>query len=31
MLTLEDWQALRATIEADQSGANALDGTPTSV
>ena len=31
MLTLEDWHALKASVEADQSGANALDGTPTSV
>jgi len=31
MLTLEDWHALKENIEADQSGANALDGTPTSV
>ena len=31
MLTPEDWQALKESIQADQSGANALDGTPTSV
>jgi len=31
MMTLEDWQALKAGMEADQSGANALDGEPMSV
>ena len=31
LMTLEEWQTLRAGIEADQSGASALDGQPTSV
>jgi S-DNA-T family DNA segregation ATPase FtsK/SpoIIIE len=31
MMTLEDWQALKERIQADQSGDSALDGTPTSV
>ncbi|MFW6153915.1 MAG: DNA translocase FtsK 4TM domain-containing protein [Planctomycetota bacterium] len=31
MMTLEDWHALKAGIEADQSGANALDGEAMSV
>jgi len=30
LLTLDDWHALKADIEADQSGANALDGEGTS-
>jgi len=30
LMTLEDWQALQASIAADQSGESALDGTPTS-
>jgi S-DNA-T family DNA segregation ATPase FtsK/SpoIIIE len=31
LLTLEDWQATRASISADQSGASAANGEPTSV
>ncbi|MCK4626447.1 MAG: DNA translocase FtsK, partial [Phycisphaerae bacterium] len=31
MMTLEDWYALQHSIQADQSGASAADGTPTSV
>ncbi len=31
LLTLEDWHTLKAGIDADQSGSNALDGEPTSV
>jgi len=31
LLTVEDWQALQESIEADQSGAAALNGEPTSV
>jgi len=31
LMTLDDWHALKAGIEADQSGANALDGEPMSV
>ncbi|NLF32297.1 MAG: DNA translocase FtsK [Planctomycetes bacterium] len=31
MMTLEDWHALKAGIDADQSGSNALDGEPMSV
>ncbi|HUS48007.1 MAG TPA: DNA translocase FtsK 4TM domain-containing protein [Phycisphaerae bacterium] len=31
LMALEDWQALKASIQADQSGASAADGTPTSV
>lgn len=31
LLTLEDWQATKASIAADQSGANAANGEPTSV
>ena len=30
LMSLEDWQALQASIAADQSGAAALDGTATS-
>jgi S-DNA-T family DNA segregation ATPase FtsK/SpoIIIE len=30
LLTLEDWQAQKAAIHADQTGASALDGQPTS-
>ena len=30
LLTIEDWQALQESIEADQSGASSLDGQPTS-
>jgi S-DNA-T family DNA segregation ATPase FtsK/SpoIIIE len=30
MITLEDWQAMRESIAADQSGASALNGEPTS-
>ena len=30
MMTLDDWQALQTSIQADQSGEAALDGTPTS-
>ena len=30
MMTLDDWQTLQTSITADQSGAAALDGTPTS-
>jgi len=30
LLTLEDWRAMQASIATDQSGASALDGTPTS-
>jgi DNA segregation ATPase FtsK/SpoIIIE, S-DNA-T family len=31
LLTLEDWQTMKANIHADQSGASAADGEPTSV
>ena len=31
LMTLEEWRALKANIQADQSGVNAADGTPTSV
>ena len=31
MLTLDDWQAMKASVAADQSGESALDGEPTSV
>ena len=31
LMKLEDWQALQASIEADQSGVSALNGEPTSV
>jgi len=31
LMTLEQWEALRESIDADQSGASALDGQPTSV
>jgi S-DNA-T family DNA segregation ATPase FtsK/SpoIIIE len=30
LITLEDWKAMQASAEADQSGESALDGTPTS-
>ena len=30
LMTLEDWEAFKASVEADQSGRSALDGTPTS-
>jgi len=30
LMTLEEWQEFRKSVEADQSGASALDGTPTS-
>ena len=30
LLTLEDWQSLKSHVRADQSGASASDGTPTS-
>ena len=31
MMTLEQWEAVKADIKADQTGQTALDGTPTSV
>jgi len=31
MITLEDWQAMRESVAADQSGASSLNGEPTSV
>jgi DNA segregation ATPase FtsK/SpoIIIE, S-DNA-T family len=31
IMTLEDWQATKASIAADQSGASAANGEPTSV
>jgi S-DNA-T family DNA segregation ATPase FtsK/SpoIIIE len=31
LITLEDWQAMRESIDADQSGASSLNGEPTSV
>ena len=31
MMTLEDWHTLKAGIDADQDGSNALDGEPMSV
>jgi S-DNA-T family DNA segregation ATPase FtsK/SpoIIIE len=30
LMTMDDWQQFRASVEADQSGASAADGTPTS-
>ena len=31
LITLEDWHAMKESIEADQSGASSLNGEPTSV
>jgi len=30
LMTLEDWEVFKASVEADQTGRSALDGTPTS-
>jgi hypothetical protein len=31
LITLEDWQSMQASITADQTGASAANGEPTSV